>query len=196
LLGISGVAVIVYGCVIAWRANASTTVLIIGAFLVCLAFIGDWESIAIGWGDRSARIERRRAERQQEAARELPDDLHMTLLTPNLAAEQAGRRAAFAQHVIEKNQVFLELILPLPAPSRPVGCRLDAPDGEHFYSIPGIEPESATRWLTYRARFPRDFSPQAKLKPGTYNLEWLELGDYPTPATKLAEDGFEVPATQ
>lgn len=190
LLGSIGLAVIAYGCVIAWRSHASAVVLVVGAVLFILAFVGDRDAIVFAWDDRAVRIQRKRAERQQDAARDLPQQVMNKLLEQKVAQDEIAIGAVTIRSEKLSWFVVLELTKPLPPPTHAIGCRVDGPDGKYF-AIPDIEPGPATRWLTYRTRFTQDFQYDKEPSPGEYYVWWFEFGDYLEPATPIAFDTFQ-----
>jgi hypothetical protein len=146
-LSLLGAAVVIYGCVLAWRTHA-VIVLVIGAALLLLALV--WEK---------------------------------------LLAPESIERTAVAQHFSKGQEIVLQLITSPPLSTRPIGCLVDGPGRERFYSD-RLEQDRGTRSLTYTARFPRDFERAEALKEGTYVVRWFELRDDSTLVVEIAGEGF------
>jgi len=71
IVALLGVFVLGVGAIVAWRADASTTLLIVGLALVFLAVIGDWKHLRLSHGEWAAEITRAATDQLDEASQGL-----------------------------------------------------------------------------------------------------------------------------
>lgn len=202
-VAVVGTALIAYGAVLAWRAEAATAVLVVGAAFVVVALVlpHDWTKLALGLPG-GARLEFERAQAAQETLAKLPRAAQQELAQTQLpaAAAPAGpapserltedllSREAFASH--ETGTGWSRLMLKRRAtavPTEPVTCVVRKPGGGHLVGVPRVvewtEPptlfgsvstfKAPGTWLLYEAVFP-DFFVEA----GTDLDAELPAGDY------------------
>jgi hypothetical protein len=93
ILAALGLAFLVYGAVLAWRAHDATIVLTVGVLLLFFGLVlpVDWSKLALKFGSASLEVERARA--AQETLASLPPDAQRQLVQPEHVAPEADEGA-------------------------------------------------------------------------------------------------------
>jgi hypothetical protein len=193
LLAGLGIAGLVLGAILAWRARSATPLLIISGVLVALGLL-DWTEFRVSHGDTSAAVTRNAAARIEEVAEreDIPEPAREELrdLAEELtAASESPTGGVFTadHHYLSDNQLVLSVQsrgIHITAPR----CEVELPDGRTLRSFGRgrTRPNLGLYWQTI---YPRFFEGDDLTRPGRYRVTWYIRGTDEI----LAFDDFVLP---
>ncbi len=200
-----GIAALMLGGVNAWRAESSTTLVIVGAVLVIFALVlaPDWREIHLSHGETKASIlrdvdqalERVESSSASEQVRQEIAEIRARLdeaadrerakrnrqaprpLSATPSASVFLKKPEAAHTFVGQDSVHLTLHVPKTRSGEAYTCTVIAPDGTRLSKSVAPPPFAMVAFtVTFSTRYPDEFPESARLIPGRYSVEWRRGG--------------------